>query len=101
MSGTDPSEFPGTPRRKHRHDLGHEDHGPKVAAGTTRAIQTLLGLWIALTLVLVVYAMIGAAEPERGGSMISADEPERVGWMIGADEPERVGWMINGSGAAR
>jgi len=58
MSGTDPSEIPGTPRRKHRHDLGHEDHGPKLAAGTTRAIQTLLGLWIGLTLVLVVYALI-------------------------------------------
>jgi hypothetical protein len=58
MSGTAPSEFPGTPRRKHRHDLGHEDHGPKVAAGTTRAIQTLLGLWIALALVLVIYAVI-------------------------------------------
>ncbi|HWO20172.1 MAG TPA: hypothetical protein VNO30_15400 [Kofleriaceae bacterium] len=63
MSGTDASEFPGTPRRKHRHDLGHEDHGPKLAAGTTRAIQTLLGLWIALTLALVLYAMIDASRP--------------------------------------
>ena len=61
MSGTDRSEIAGTPVRKHRHDLGHEDHGPKLAAGTTRAIQTLLGLWIALALVLVVYAMIQAA----------------------------------------
>ena len=58
MSDTDPSEIPGTPRRKHRHDLGHEDHGPKLAAGTTRAIQALLGVWIALTLGLVVYAMV-------------------------------------------
>jgi hypothetical protein len=58
MSGTDTSEIPGTPLRKHRHDLGHEDHGPKLAAGTTRAIQALLGLWVALTLVLVVYALI-------------------------------------------
>jgi hypothetical protein len=58
MSGTDPSEIPGTPRKKHRHDLGHEDHGPKLASGTTRAIQGLLGLWIALALLLVVYAMI-------------------------------------------
>ena len=65
MSGTDPSEFPGTPRRKHRHDLGHEDHGPKVSAGTTQAIQTLLGLWIALTLVLVVYAMIDGSGAAR------------------------------------
>lgn len=48
------------PRRKHRHDLGQEDHGPKLAAGTTRAIQGLLGLWIALTLGLVVYVLVDA-----------------------------------------
>jgi hypothetical protein len=65
MTATDESEFPGTPRRKHRHDLGHEDHGPKLAAGTTRAIQILLGLWIALTLVLVVYALIDGARPRE------------------------------------
>jgi hypothetical protein len=47
--------------RKHRHDLGHEDHGPKLAAGTTRTIQALLGLWIALTLLLVVYVLIDAS----------------------------------------
>lgn len=64
MSGTDISEIPGTPLRKHRHDLGHEDHGPKLAAGTTRAIQILLGLWIALTLVLVVYALIDGSRPK-------------------------------------
>jgi len=46
------------PRKKHRHDLGHEDHGAKLAAGTTRAIQALLGLWIALTLAFVVYALV-------------------------------------------
>jgi hypothetical protein len=45
------------PLRKHRHDLGHEDHGPKLAAGTTRAIQALLGLWIALTVALILYVM--------------------------------------------
>jgi hypothetical protein len=61
MAATDESEIPGTQRRKHRHDLGHEDHGPKLSAGTTRAIQTLLGLWIALTLVLVVYVLVDAA----------------------------------------
>lgn len=59
-------EAPGTPLKKHRHDLGHEDHGAKLAAGTTKAIQGMLGLWIALTLVLVVYAMIDAAR-SRGG----------------------------------
>jgi len=53
-------EAAGTPRKKHRHDLGHEDHGAKLAAGTTRAIQALLGLWIALTLAFVVYAMVDA-----------------------------------------
>ena len=56
-------EYPGSPRRKHRHDLGHEDHGPKLAAGTTRAIQILLGLWIALTLVFLVYAVVDASRP--------------------------------------
>jgi hypothetical protein len=60
----DPSEIPGTERRKHRHDLGQEDHGPKLAAGTTRAIQILLGLWIALTLLLVVYVLVDASRPK-------------------------------------
>lgn len=66
MSVIDDGEHPGTPRRKHRHDLGQEDHGPKLAAGTTRAIQTLLGLWIALTLLLVVYALVDSARPHDG-----------------------------------
>jgi len=52
------TEIAGTERKKHRHDLGQEDHGPKLAAGTTRAIQILLGLWIALTVALVVYALV-------------------------------------------
>jgi hypothetical protein len=63
MSAIDDGEHPGTPRRKHRHDLGQEDHGPKLAAGTTRTIQALLGLWIALTLVLVMYALVDSARP--------------------------------------
>jgi len=63
MTANDEGEYPGTPRRKHRHDLGHEDHGPRLAARTTRGIQTLLGLWIALTLALVVYALVGGARP--------------------------------------
>ncbi len=46
--------------KKHRHDLGQEDHGSKLAVGTTRAIQGLLGLWIALTLLFIVYALIDA-----------------------------------------
>lgn len=56
--------MPGTvqsgPLKKHRHDLGHEDHGSKLAAGTTKAIQALLGMWIAATVVLVIYALIDA-----------------------------------------
>jgi hypothetical protein len=63
MSEIDAGEHPGTPRRKHRHDLGQEDHGPKLAAGTTRSIQMLLGLWIALTMVFVVYALVDGARP--------------------------------------
>lgn len=34
-----------------------------MAAGTTRAIQALLGLWIALTLVLMLYALVDSARP--------------------------------------
>jgi hypothetical protein len=63
MADVDSDEIPGTQRKKHRHDLGHEDHGPKLAAKTTRAIQTLLGLWIVLTLALVVYALVDASRP--------------------------------------
>jgi hypothetical protein len=54
-------ESPGTARRKHRHDLGHEDHGPVLAEGTTKAIQALLGLWIALTFAAVLWAMVDAS----------------------------------------
>lgn len=75
MSGTDPSELAGTPKRKHRHDLGHEDHGPVLAAGTTRAIQTLLGLWIALTLVLVVYAMVDASREKPAPTSSDSSTP--------------------------
>jgi hypothetical protein len=58
-----PSE--GIARKKHRHDLGHEDHGPKLAARTTRGIQILLGLWIALTLLFAVYALVDASHTWR------------------------------------
>jgi hypothetical protein len=56
-------EAAGTPRRKHRHDLGHEDHGPVLAARTTRGIQALLGLWIALAVVLLVYTLVDVSRP--------------------------------------
>ena len=72
MAASDEAEFPGTPRRKHRHDLGHEDHGPVLAAGTTRAIQILLGLWIALTLILVVYTLVDGARSHGPAGASSA-----------------------------
>jgi hypothetical protein len=77
MTATDEGEHPGTPRRKHRHDLGHEDHGAKLAAGTTRAIQTLLGLWVVLTLMLVVYVLIDAARPHGPSAAPGTELPAR------------------------
>lgn len=47
-------------RKKHRHDLGQEDHGPVIAAGTTRGIQVLLGSCILITFILVIWAVIEA-----------------------------------------
>jgi hypothetical protein len=64
MSDVPESEIAGTQRRKHRHDLGHEDHGAVTAEGTTKTIQVLLGLWIVLTLVLVVYALVDGSRPK-------------------------------------
>ena len=68
------SELAGTQRKKHRHDLGHEDHGPKLAERTTRGIQTLLGLWIVLTVCLVIYALVDASRPKPDMPTSSADE---------------------------
>jgi hypothetical protein len=48
------------PVKKHRHDLGHEDHGPVMAAGTTRAIQALLAMWLVLTVAALLWAMVDA-----------------------------------------
>ena len=73
MSATADSEIAGTPRKKHRHDLGHEDHGPKVAEGTTKAIQIILGLWIALTLCLVVYALVDGVRPHSTDTVVPAN----------------------------
>ncbi len=53
------------PRKKHRHDLGHEDHGPVVSAGTTRGIQGLLAVCIATTLVLVLWFFVDATRAAR------------------------------------
>jgi hypothetical protein len=65
----------GGPRKKHRHDLGHEDHGAKLAAGTTRAIQGLLGLWIALTLAFVVYALVDGTRHKAASPSPSSSTP--------------------------
>jgi hypothetical protein len=51
------SKVPELERKKHRHDLGHEDHHAAATVRTTGAIQVLLGLWIVLTLSLVIYAL--------------------------------------------
>ena len=52
-------------RKKHRHDLGQEDHGSVYAARTTRGIQGVLGLWIAVTFLLVAWAMWDASGVQR------------------------------------
>jgi hypothetical protein len=63
-------------RRKHRHDLGHEDHGPVVAAGTTRAIQAILGTWVLLTFAMVIWALAeggtGSTPPPAAAPAVSA-----------------------------
>ena len=64
--------------KKHRHDLGQEDHGPVLAAGTTCGIQGLLGLWIAGTLIALVWAMVDAGRgpvPARKAPAAGLIEP--------------------------
>ena len=54
--------------KKHRHDLGQEDHGPVLTAGAPRAIQGLLGVWIAATLLALIWTFAVAGhgpEPTR------------------------------------
>ena len=45
---------------KHRHDVGHPDHGPRRTESVTRSIQGLLGLTIVLTGALLIYAVLVA-----------------------------------------
>jgi hypothetical protein len=71
VSADTAKEYPGTARKKHRHDLGHEDHGPLLAEGTTRAIQSLLGLWIALTFAAVLWLLVDASR----NAPVSTPEP--------------------------
>ncbi len=60
-AATPETEIPGTQRKKHRHDLGHEDHGAVLAMRTTRAIQILLAMWIAGTLLLALWVLVDAS----------------------------------------
>ncbi len=46
------------PRMKHRHDIGEPDHGPEFGEAITRNIQVLLGLFIAGSALLLLYAFI-------------------------------------------
>lgn len=75
MSQVADSEIAGTPRKKHRHDLGHEDHGAKLAAGTTKTLQMLLGLWIALTFALVVYVLVDGSRPKPATAPAPTSSP--------------------------
>ena len=51
----------GDPRKKHRHDVGHPDHGPVTTEPVTRAIQALLLVLIAGVCALAAYALVLAA----------------------------------------
>ena len=69
------SEAPSGERKKHRHDLGQEDHGPMYAQGTTRGIQAVLGLWIALTFALVAWALADASSDHAAPEPPAASAP--------------------------
>ena len=45
------------PTKKHRHDIGAVDHGPVATDQTTRAIQVILGLCVASSAALTLYAV--------------------------------------------
>jgi hypothetical protein len=51
----------GDPTKRHRHDVGAVDHGPKSTEEITRGIQGVLGLAILGTLALVLYAVVVVA----------------------------------------
>lgn len=46
--------------KKHRHDIGNPDHGPRQTAAVTKNIQIILGAAIIATAVLTVYALLAA-----------------------------------------
>ncbi|HTE54379.1 MAG TPA: hypothetical protein VK698_26170 [Kofleriaceae bacterium] len=45
------------PNKKHRHDVGHPDHGAVATEGITRAIQGLMLLLIAGSAALAIVAI--------------------------------------------
>ena len=47
----------GDSQLKHRHDIGHPDHGATATEGITRAVQGVLAACIVLTLALVAYSL--------------------------------------------
>lgn len=49
------------PAKRHRHDVGAVDHGPKATEAITRGIQGVLGLVIIATLGLFGYVVYLAA----------------------------------------
>lgn len=49
------------PTKKHRHDIGAVDHGAEQTEGVTKTLQVILGLCIAATAGLTVYAVVLAA----------------------------------------
>ena len=53
MSDTNPGEL------KHRHDVGHPDHGARATELVTRGIQFALGASILGTLALLIYLLVG------------------------------------------
>jgi hypothetical protein len=50
-------------RKKHRHELHQEDHGPVFAAHTTRGIQAVMAACIAMTFALALWALFDAGRP--------------------------------------
>ena len=55
------SERGTDPDKKHRHDIGHPDHGAVATEGITRAIQGLLILLIAASAALAFVALFLAS----------------------------------------
>lgn len=46
---------------KHRHDIGHPDHGPKTTDAVTKTIQGVMAATIIATVLLIAYAVFAVA----------------------------------------